>query len=293
MRIAVAGARGQLGAAIVREFALQHDVIALAREDLDISDDRQVKAAMERLRPDAIINCAAYNDVDGAEDDPVRALNVNTFAVRALAASAAAAGIVFVHFSSDFVFDGTALAPYTEDDRPNPRSAYAASKLLGEWFAADAPRWYVLRVESLFGRVPGARPARGSVAAILRKLMAGEATRAFEDRTVSPTYVVDAASATRQLVEASAPAGLYHCVNSGACTWIELARELASQLAVEPRLIPIRSGDLALRAERPRYCALSNVKLLSAGVAMPSWQDAIAAYLSVLRDEIAHQISDG
>jgi dTDP-4-dehydrorhamnose reductase len=110
---------------------------------------------------------------------------------------------------------------------------------------------------------------------------------------VSPTYVVDAASATRQLVEASAPAGLYHCVNSGACTWIELARELASQLAVEPRLIPIRSGDLALRAERPRYCALSNVKLLSAGVAMPSWQDAIAAYLSVLRDEIAHQISDG
>jgi NAD(P)-dependent dehydrogenase (short-subunit alcohol dehydrogenase family) len=89
MRIAVAGARGQLGAAIVREFALQHDVIALAREDLDISDDRQVKAAMERLRPDAIINCAAYNDVDGAEDDPVRALNVNTFAVRALSCSMA------------------------------------------------------------------------------------------------------------------------------------------------------------------------------------------------------------
>jgi dTDP-4-dehydrorhamnose reductase len=294
MRIAVAGAQGQLGAAIVHDFASRHDVVSLAHEDLDISDDAAVKTSMERLRPDAIVNCAAYNDVDGAEDDPVRALNVNAFAVRALAASAAAAGSVFVHFSSDFVFDGTASAPYTEADRPNPRSVYAASKLVGEWFAADAGRWYVLRVESLFGHVRGGRLPKGSVAGVLKKLMTGEQIMAFEDRTVTPTYVVDAARATRQLIETAAPAGVYHCVNSGAaCTWLELARELARQLGVEPRLIPVRQADLSLRAERPNYCALSNVKLLSAGVVMPTRQDAFARYLSVIRDDVGHQVSDG
>jgi dTDP-4-dehydrorhamnose reductase len=291
MRIAVTGARGQLGAAIVHEFASRHEVIPLVREDLDISDDRAVEAAMERLQPDVIINCAAYNDVDSAEDHPVDALNVNAFAVRALAGSAAATNALFVHYSTDFVFDGTASAAYTEDDRPDPRSVYAASKLLGEWFAADAPRWYVLRVESLFGRAPGAR-AKGSVASILNKLLAGEGTTVFDDRTVSPTYVVDAARATRHLIEHDAPIGLYHCVNSGHCTWEGLAQELARHLGVEPRLIPVRFANLSLSAQRPQYCALSNLKLLSAGVAMPTWQDAIGRYLSIVRDDLAHQTTD-
>jgi dTDP-4-dehydrorhamnose reductase len=280
MRIAVAGARGQLGAAIVHEFASRHEVIPLARGDLDISDDHAVGAMMERLRPDVIINCAAYNDVDGAEDHPVDALNVNAFAVRALAGSAAATDAVFVHYGTDFVFDGTASTPYTEGDRPNPQSVYAVSKLLGEWFAADAPRQYVLRVESLFGHVAGAGPAKGSVAGILKKLTAGEEATVFEDRTVSPTYVVDAARATRQLVERGAPIGLYHCVNAGCCTWLEFARELARQAGVEPRLVAARMADVRLRAQRPLYCALSNQKLVSTGVTMPGWQDALRRYLA-------------
>jgi dTDP-4-dehydrorhamnose reductase len=280
MRIAVTGARGQLGAAIVHEFESRHEVIPLVRQDLDITDDHAVAVAMERLRPDVIINCAAYNDVDGAEDHPVDALNANAFAVRALAAVAVATNAILVHYSTDFVFDGTASTPYTEDDRPNPRSVYAISKLLGEWFAVDAPRWYVLRVESLFGQAPGARPARGSVAGILKKLIAGEEARVFEDRTVSPTYVVDAARATRDLLEHEAPIGLYHCVNSGNGTWHDVARDLARQLGVEPRLVPVRMADTPLRADRPQYCALSNQKLESAGVTMPGWQDALRRYLA-------------
>jgi dTDP-4-dehydrorhamnose reductase len=280
MRIAVAGARGQLGAAIVHEFASRHEVSALDHAALDVASDEAVRVAMERLRPEVIINCAAYNDVDGAEDHPVDALNVNAFAVRALAGSAAASGAIFVHFSSDFVFDGTASTPYTEDDRPNPRSVYAISKLLGEWFAVDALRWYVLRVESLFGHAPGAQSAKGSVAGILTKLMAGEEARVFEDRTVSPTYVVDASRATRHLIEHGAPIGLYHCVNTGCCTWLDFARELARQAGVEPRLVPVRMADVRLRADRPLYCALSNQKLASAGVTMPGWQDALARSLT-------------
>jgi dTDP-4-dehydrorhamnose reductase len=280
MRIAVVGARGQLGAAVVHECRHRHEAIAFDRAALDPTDDRAVAAVMEKTRPDVIVNCVAYNDVDGAEDHALTALNVNSFAVRALAMAAASTNATLVHYSTDFVFDGTASAPYVETDATNPRSTYAASKLLGEWFAADAPRAYVLRVESLFGRAPGGPPAKGSVESIRRALETGNETRVFEDRTVTPTYIIDGARATLDLVERNAPPGLYHCVNSGLCTWLEFARELARQMGVEPRLVPVRMADIKFRADRPLYCALSNAKLAAAGAVMPAWQDALAHYLA-------------
>ena len=193
MRVVVVGARGQLGTAILRECEPRHEVVALGRDSLDASNDAAVAAAMARERPDVIINCAAYNDVDGAEDHAVEALNINAFGVRALARAAADCDAPLVHFSTDFVFDGKASQPYTETDSTNPQGIYAASKLLGEWFAADAPRTFVLRVESLFGSVSGARPAKGSVASIVKAIQSGAEARVFEDRTISPTYVFDAA----------------------------------------------------------------------------------------------------
>jgi len=280
MRVAVVGARGQLGAAVVHEFRHGHEVASFTRTELDVTSDAAVAAVLAPVTPDLIINCTAFNDVDGAEDHPVDALNANAFAVRALARAAAAAGAALVHYSTDFVFDGAASEPYSEDDSPNPRSVYGASKLLGEWFAADAPRAYVLRVESLFGRAPGGPPPKGSVAMIVDSIRAGRDVRVFEDRTVSPTSVVDAAHATRGLIEQRAPAGIYHCVNSGRCTWLEFAREAARQLGIEPRLVPVRTADVKLRADRPQFCALSNDKLRAAGVAMPTWQDALARYVS-------------
>jgi dTDP-4-dehydrorhamnose reductase len=286
MRIAVVGARGQLGAAVAAECRTAHDVVPLGRADLDITDDDAVRTVIARSHPDAIVNCAAYNDVDGAEDHPVDALNVNAFGVRALAVAAEAAGAVLVHYSTDFVFDGTASTPYSETDRPNPRSVYAASKLLGEWFALDAPRAFVLRVESLFGSASGADNAKGSVQTIRRALESGGKARVFEDRTVSPTFVIDAARATKQLLEQEAAPGVYHCVNSGSCTWLEFARELAQQLGVkdiESMLEPVRVADVHLRAARPQYCALSNDKLRSTGIAMPSWKVAVAEYIQSAR----------
>jgi dTDP-4-dehydrorhamnose reductase len=285
MRVVVIGARGQLGAAVVQAFASGHEVIPLARRDLDVVDDAAVAAAMERVGPSAIVNCAAYNDVDAAEDHPAEALHVNAFAVRALAAAAAKLDATLVHYSSDFVFDGAATVPYTEDDRPNPRSVYAASKLLGEWFAADAPRHYVLRVESLFGHAEGGAAAKGTVAGFLNKLAARETIRVFADRVVSPTYVPDAAKATRLLVERLARPGVYHCVNSGSCTWPEFATELAARLHIEPRLMPVRMADAALRAARPLYCALSNQKLRATGIEMPTWQDAVGQFAALIRSQ--------
>lgn len=284
MKIAVLGARGQLGAAVVHECSLDHDVVAFDHAALDITDPEKVAAEMARVQPEAIINCAGYNAVDAAEDQPVEALQANAFAVRTLARAAVAYGAALVHYSSDFVFDGRATKPYTEEDRPNPRSVYATSKMLGEWFAADAPRTYVLRVESLFGRAPGGRSEKGSAAVILNALKSGAVARVFEDRTVSPTYVIDAARATRAVIEQgdrTIPPGIYHCVSSGHCTWLEFAREAARLLGIVPRLEPIRLADLRLKAERPNYCALSNEKLTSLGIEMPTWQEALGQYLKL------------
>ena len=121
------------------------------RQQLDLTDHERVLGLVGEVQPSVIVNCAGYNDVDGAEEAAVDALTVNALAVRSLARAAAAAGATLVHYTTDFVFDGTATTPYVEEQRPNPQSIYAMSKLMGEWFATDAPRHYVLRVESLFG----------------------------------------------------------------------------------------------------------------------------------------------
>lgn len=279
MRIAVAGARGQLGAAVVRECASRHEVLAFDRAMLDVTDETAVLSVMAREKPDAIVNCTGYNAVDAAEIHPTEALAVNALAVRALARVATEVGAVLVHFSSDFVFDGFASTPMTETDRPNPRSVYAASKLLGEWFALDCADSYVLRVESLFGEVPGIGSPKGSVAGIVTTLARGGVPKVFEDRTVSPTYVFDAAHVTRELLERHSPRGLYHCVNTGHCTWLAFAREAARIMGVEPRFEVVRFADVTLPAARPQYCALSNQKLTSLGMPMPTWEDALQRYV--------------
>jgi dTDP-4-dehydrorhamnose reductase len=278
MRILVTGAAGQLGAAIARDYAGRANLVPVTRESLDIGDAGAVDTLMAREHPDAVINCAAYTDVDGAEDHAVDALRVNTMAVGALARAADAAGAMFVHYSSDFVFDGLADRPYTEDDEPAPQSVYASSKLLGEWFAADCRRHYVLRVESLFG----GSPRRSSVDRIVDAIRNREPARVFVDRTVTPSYVHDVADATWRLIAAGAPPGVYHCVNSGVTTWFELAKEIGRQLGVEPNLVPVKVADVPMRARRPQYAALSSAKLARAGIQMPAWQEALRRHLQEL-----------
>jgi dTDP-4-dehydrorhamnose reductase len=284
--VAVVGAAGQLGAAVVRSCA-GTTVAALTRADMDITDPERVRAVIGRLRPTAIVNCAAFNDVDGAEDAPAAALAVNAFAVRSLARAAEECGALLVHYGTDFVFDGETDRPYTEADAPSPRSTYASSKLLGEWFALDAPRAYVLRVESLFGCEPSWRGRRGTLDSIVDALEQGREVRVFTDRVVTPSYIEDLAAATRFVVERGgggglAP-GLYHCVNTGAATWYEVAQEAARQLGVTPRFKTMTMADARLRAPRPRFCALDNDKLAAAGFPMPPWQDAMRRWLRMTR----------
>lgn len=282
-RVLVTGAQGQLAAFIVQAFADVH-MIALTRSSLDVTDPAAVAKAVADAAPDLIVNCAAFNDVDGAESRAIEALAVNALAVRSLARAAETAGAALVHYSSDFVLNTDRTEPHAEDERPSPIGVYASSKLLGEWFAREAPRAYVLRVESLFGSPASWTGRRGTLDHIVDGIEQGREVKVFTDRIVSPSYSKDVAAATRHLVTSAAPAGLYHCVNDGQASWHDVAREAAAILGIEPRLIPISVDQLQLKVPRPRYCALSTAKLASTGFAMPTWRDALRRWLRSRRE---------
>jgi dTDP-4-dehydrorhamnose reductase len=281
MRVAIVGCQGRLGSAIVREFeGAGYSVLPLTRRDLDITDEGAVAATVGRLAPDAIINCSAYNAVDRAEAEPAAAFALNASGPRALARAAAGVNAMLVHYGSDFVFDGEATKPYGEDSPTNPLSVYGASKLAGERGVAEWRRHYILRVESLFGGIP----AHGHCATIdymIDRLLAGEPVGATLDRTVSPSYVPDVAQATLALMRRATPFGTYHCVASGVTTWYELATELARQMGTDGIVTPVSAGRATTgTAQRPLYCALSNEKLLSRGIAMPSWRETLTRHLT-------------
>ncbi len=276
MTTLVTGARGQLGEVIAARFGRHDRVIACSRADLDVTDWRAIARVVHAEQPDVIVNCSAYNAVDAAEEDPAAAFSINSWAVRHLARAAREINACFVHYSTDFVFDGEASAPYTEDAQPNPRGMYATSKLIGEWFAAEVPRHYILRVESLFG---GPR-AKSTIDRMRQAMLNGEPVRAFVDRTVSPSYVNDVSDATASLLTTGAAPGLYHCVNSGHTNWMELAREIARVIGrPDATIIATHAADAMLPAPRPLYAALSNDKLRRVGIEMPTWQEALSSYL--------------
>lgn len=276
MKVMVAGAAGQLGQAMVARLRGEHDVVPCTRADADLTDHAAVAALVDRIRPQAIINCASYNDVDGAQVHQERAFAVNAFAPRSLARAAEAVDALFIHYSTDFVFSGTATRPYTEEDPPEPQSVYAQSKLVGEWMAADWRRHYLVRVESLFG----GPQSRSSVDRIVAAIRAGAEAPVFFDRVTSPSFTEDVAGAAAHLLRGTAPFGLYHCVNSGHATWLQLGQEIARLLGDSGQsLKPVSVDEVKLAASRPRYAALDNTKLATAGYAMPTWQDALARHL--------------
>jgi dTDP-4-dehydrorhamnose reductase len=275
--VLLTGAGSQLASALLARLGPVCAVTACRRADLDVTSAAAIDRAVADVRPGIIVNCASFNDVDGAETDARAALAVNGLALAALAQAANRAGAVLVHYSTDFVFDPEKdPGPLPESAPVRPRSVYAQSKLLGEILARGAVRHYVLRVESLFGGTP----AKSSLDRIAGALQRGDTVSAFADRTVSPSYVVDLADATARLLAADVPSGLYHCVNSGHATWMDVIRALATALGRDPdtQVRPAPFNPDAFPARRPRFAALSNAALAAHGVALPTWQDAIQRY---------------
>jgi dTDP-4-dehydrorhamnose reductase len=276
----VAGAHGQLGRDLVA--ALGSEVAwAGGRAELDVTDWEAVSSVVRRLHPDVIFNGAAYNKVDGAETETGRALEVNALAPGLLARAAGTVGAVFVHFSTDYVFDGLSTTPYREDDCPAPLGAYGVSKLAGERLVFASPGEHlVVRTSSVFGRGGNRQKGGSFIERILEQARAGQPLRVVSDQTFSPTYAPDLAQAAVALVRAGAR-GLVHVANAGSCSWHEFATTGLALAGIDAKVAAISTGELGLAARRPAYSVLDTGRYQGLGLAaLRPWQDALAASLS-------------
>lgn len=281
MRTAVLGAAGQLGRDLCPRLA--GEVVPLSRADIDLEKPDTITAYLAAHRPDVLVNCAAYNFVDKAEADPAPAFAANGLGVRLLARACAAAGVKFVHVSTDYVFglDADRTTPFTETDAPGPVSAYGLSKLVGEYAVrAASPAHLVVRTCGLYGVWGSGGKGGNFVETMLRVAGQGKPLRVVNDQRCTPSYTADVAEAIAGLIRAGA-GGLYHVTNAGDCTWHELAAEIFRQSGVAADLTPIASAEFNAPARRPPYSVLSNAKLAAAGVPAPRpWREALTAYLA-------------
>jgi dTDP-4-dehydrorhamnose reductase len=281
MKSVVLGSAGQLGRDLVA--SLPGQVIALTRADADLNDEIQLRACLIAHRPDYVINCAAFNLVDRAESEPLLAFGVNAWAVRSLAEICRDLDATLVQFSTDYVFglDSTRNRPWKETDAPDPLSTYGLSKLTGEyWTRMICPRHFVIRTCGLYGLSGHGGKGRNFVETMLRMADDGKPLRVVNDQRCCPSFTVDVAKATCDLIE-TGKFGLYHLTNAGECTWFEFATEIFRQVGIHADLSPIASAEYAAPAKRPKYSVLDCGAAISHGNSpLRSWTEALADYLA-------------
>jgi dTDP-4-dehydrorhamnose reductase len=259
--------------------AAGHELSAFPRAQLDITDAAAVDDAVAGARPDVVINCAAYTNVDGAETESVLAEAVNGRGAGVVARAAAAAGAWTIHVSSDYVFDGSARQPYVESDPAGPLSAYGRSKLSGERAVADAApqRHTIVRSSWLFGASGPCFPAT-----IMRLAAERDELSVVDDQVGSPTFTGHLAGALVDLAGRSPrPSGIVHVVAAGRCSWFEFAREIVSRAGAECSVKPGTTADLGRPAPRPAFSVLGTERGSDAP-RLPEWRVGLAEYMSLM-----------
>ena len=289
MRILLIGRTGQLGADLIRNNN-EHELVAPDREALDVTRRDQVEAALAEIRPELVINCAAFHNVPLCEERPDTAFSVNCIAMRDLAAACRDFGIRLLTFSSDYVFGGDRSEPYAEEDRPCPLQLYGISRLAGEHAVlATAPQHaLIVRTCGLYG-FSGARSKGGNfVDGRVADAMAGKRIEMACEQVVTPTSTEDLSRAVFTLIaHPHAAPGIYHLVNSGACSWYEFTCEIVRVIGSDAEVVPVDRGGRTGGMLRPLYSVLANTKASALGVTLRPWQEALAAYLHVKYPELA------
>ena len=285
MKTIITGAGGLVGGVLSRRLAESgYDVLALRRADLDVTDASAVERLIKSERPELVINCAVLG-VDECERDPAAARAVNADAPRSLSMATHEAGAWFLHFSTNYVFDGEREAPYTEEDEPRPLSIYGSTKVEGENSAlALNMRCVVVRTSWVFGAGKSS-----FLSTAHRELAAGRHVRAIKDTWASVTYVEDLASRVEEIL-APRVSGLFHVVNEGVCTYEEFAREAArlvglGEETVAPLIETVAESEMRRAATRPRYTPLRSLAAETVGLPpLRDWREALTDYIA--NDEV-------
>jgi dTDP-4-dehydrorhamnose reductase len=274
-RVLVLGAKGTLGGQLMR---LYPEATGWDREDVDVLDPSALRARLDGLGfvPDAVVNCVAFNDVDGAEDRPDRAFALNAEFPARLALWTKQKGVPLLHYSTNYVFDGS-RGEYCESDAPAPLSAYGRSKWYGEQLVAEAGGpWYVVRTAVIFGPKGESELSKKSFVDIMLDLATKRDTiEAVADEINSLTYAPDLAAGTRDLLEAAPPAGIYHVTNAGAASWYDFAREIFRIAGKSTTVLPVPSTRFPRNAKRPPRAVLLNTLLPP----LRPWQEALTDFL--------------
>lgn len=280
-RVLVFGAGGQLGVELLSEFARRgYEAKGFEREDVDITDRVKIEECVAAHDPEVIVNAAAYNQVDVAEKDPEAAFQVNALAVRNLAIAARQSDARLVHFSTDYVFDGTAGHAYSETDKPHPLGAYAVSKYAGELYAeAYLETPLLIRTSGVFGPA-GVRTNRGNfVELMLRLASSSNPIRVVEDHVASPTYAPALAARTVDMVDRQV-SGVVHAGGGMPISWFDFATMIFSVAGLSPNLRATNEREYRTAARRPKYSALANLRMDQIGLApMPPLETALREYL--------------
>lgn len=281
MRVVVIGANGQLGTDLVRHFQESSDVVVpVTHAQVDVTSQEAVGSMLEKSKPDVVLNTAAFHKVEECEKKPELAFQVNGSAVMSLAQACQKSGATLVHFSTDYVFGGYEKgSPFEETDRPAPLNVYGVSKASGEQLiAANADRYFVLRVCGLYGTAGSSGKGGNFVENMLKKALAGDAIRVVDDQILTPTYTADLAAATRKLIQ-TGKFGLYHLSSEGECSWFEFTRQIMEFAGVKANLSACKTTDFFSPVKRPFYSVLSKGKYRGLGLSIPSWKDALPRYL--------------
>jgi len=274
MKLLVAGAAGMLGRDVMLAAGnAGHDVVGFGRAELDVTDPAGLEKKLDLERPDVVINCAAWTDVDGAEESEPAAFAVNGTGAGNIAAAAAKVGASVVYVSSDYVFDGSKGAPYVESDQVAPLSAYGRTKLAGEEATAAAnKRHFIVRSAWLFGIGGG-----NFVETMLRLAADHGEVLVVRDQVGSPTYTWHLAYGVVRLIE-GIEFGIHHMAAAGQCSWYEFTREIFEQAKVECKVLSGTTEMLGRPAPRPPFSALTSQR--EHAIRLPSWQDGLAGYLA-------------
>jgi dTDP-4-dehydrorhamnose reductase len=279
MKVLVTGSAGMLGRDVLLAAGnAGHDVVGFGHTELDVTDAAAVGAKLEAERPDVVLNCAAWTDVDGAEEDEEEAMAVNGTGAGKVAAAAAAVDASVVYVSSDYVFDGAKRAPYLESDQPAPLSAYGRTKLAGEEATSAAnPRHFIVRSSWLFGIGGG-----NFVETMLRLAADHGEVLVVHDQVGSPTYTWHLAYGIVRLIE-GLEHGIHHMAAAGECSWYEFAREIFEQAKIECNVLAATTEMLDRPAARPPYSALASQR--EHAIELPSWHDGLLGYLAQRQSE--------
>jgi dTDP-4-dehydrorhamnose reductase len=290
-RVVIFGSGGQLGVELCRAFESRSwEVRRFDRQTLDITNATGVEQALAAADPQVVVNAAAYNQVDVAESEPMAAFQANALAVRNLAMGCRQVDARLVHFSTDYVFDGTKGSAYVETDLPHPLGAYAVSKLAGELYAQaylESP--LVIRTSGVFG--PGGlfTPRGNYVEVMLRLGKSSNPIRVVEDHFASPTFAPALADRTADMVEKGL-GGVFHAGGGVAISWYRYAALIFELAGLHPELKPTNEREYRTAARRPKYSALSNSKMEAAGITpMPTLKEALTAYLAARDTVISHR----